>query len=131
MDSIEHLLQTGADFVWVPPLLILLLGTHVFLTVKLRFIQRYIFKGIRLSFSVQPNAIASIVHETFNVPRWITGLTMTTLTTVWSFADITNGLMATPNLISLLGLSGVIVSETRKYLWSGNLDQWAPDDSRS
>jgi AGCS family alanine or glycine:cation symporter len=53
---------------------------------------------------------------------------VTTLTAVWSFADITNGLMATPNLISLLGLFGVIAAETRKYLWSGNLDQWASDD---
>jgi AGCS family alanine or glycine:cation symporter len=41
---------------------------------------------------------------------------------VWSFADITNGLMAIPNLVSLIVLSGVIVRETRTYLWSGNLD---------
>ena len=33
-----------------------------------------------------------------------------------------NALMAIPNLISLLCLSGVIVHETRKYLWSGRLD---------
>lgn len=37
---------------------------------------------------------------------------------VWSFADITNGLMALPNLISLIVLSGVIVAETREHLWS-------------
>jgi AGCS family alanine or glycine:cation symporter len=48
-----------------------------------------------------------------------------TLHTVWSFADITNGLMAVPNLISLLALSGVAVSETRQYLWNDNLDQSA------
>jgi AGCS family alanine or glycine:cation symporter len=35
---------------------------------------------------------------------------------VWDFADIMNGLMAIPNLIGLLGLSGVIVAETRRYL---------------
>jgi len=34
---------------------------------------------------------------------------------VWSFADIMNVLMAVPNLIGLLGLSSVIVVETRKY----------------
>ncbi|MDR3210192.1 MAG: sodium:alanine symporter family protein [Oscillospiraceae bacterium] len=38
---------------------------------------------------------------------------------VWNLADTLNGLMAIPNLISLLGLSGVIASETRRYLWSG------------
>lgn len=42
---------------------------------------------------------------------------------VWSFADIANGLMAIPNLISLLALQAVLVAETRMYLWSGNLDQ--------
>ena len=46
-----------------------------------------------------------------------------TLPAVWAFADIANGLMAVPNLISLLALSGVVVAETRLYLWSGNLDR--------
>ena len=35
---------------------------------------------------------------------------------VWTFADIMNGLMAFPNLVGLIGLSNVIVLETRKYL---------------
>ncbi len=39
-----------------------------------------------------------------------------TLPMVWSFADITNALMALPNLVSLLALSGVIAAETRRYL---------------
>ena len=37
------------------------------------------------------------------------------LQSIWVLADIVNGLMAIPNLIALLGLSGVIVAETRKY----------------
>ena len=41
---------------------------------------------------------------------------------VWTFADITNALMALPNLVSLIFLSGIIVDETKKYLWSGKLD---------
>lgn len=41
---------------------------------------------------------------------------------VWNIADCMNALMAIPNLISLVGLSGVLVNETRKYLWKGNLD---------
>ncbi len=45
------------------------------------------------------------------------------LNIVWTFADITNALMALPNLVSLLLLSGIIVSETKKYLWDGNLDK--------
>ena len=45
------------------------------------------------------------------------------LSLVWHFADCMNALMAIPNLISLLALSGVIVHETRKYLWRGRLDK--------
>lgn len=37
------------------------------------------------------------------------------LTVVWSLSDLLNGLMAIPNLISLLALSGVIVAETKRY----------------
>ncbi len=37
------------------------------------------------------------------------------LKTVWSLADIFNGLMAFPNLIGLLALSPVLVNETREY----------------
>ncbi len=37
------------------------------------------------------------------------------LEAIWALADIVNGLMAIPNLIALLGLTGVIVSETNKY----------------
>ncbi len=39
------------------------------------------------------------------------------LNVVWDFADIMNGLMTIPNLISLILLSGILVKETRKYLW--------------
>ncbi|MBH0231222.1 alanine/glycine:cation symporter family protein [Halobacillus yeomjeoni] len=38
------------------------------------------------------------------------------LDTVWKFADVMNGLMAFPNLIGLLLLSGVVASETNKFL---------------
>ncbi|MCW4354406.1 alanine:cation symporter family protein [Hoyosella sp. YIM 151337] len=38
------------------------------------------------------------------------------LTIVWTIADILNGLMALPNLIGLLVLSGLIARETKHYL---------------
>lgn len=49
------------------------------------------------------------------------------LSLVWNFADIVNALMAVPNLISLLLLSGIAVKETRKYLWNNRLDEYAED----
>src|SRR5690606_6961035 len=38
----------------------------------------------------------------------------TSLDLIWSLADILNGLMAIPNLIALIGLSGIIVMETKR-----------------
>lgn len=38
------------------------------------------------------------------------------LQAIWLLADIVNGLMVLPNLVALLGLSGVVVTETRLYL---------------
>ncbi len=47
---------------------------------------------------------------------------------VWGIADILNACMAFPNLVALLGLSGVIAAETKKYLFNDNLDGWADDE---
>ena len=44
------------------------------------------------------------------------------LNLVWTIADILNALMSIPNLIAVLLLSGIIVSDTRKYI--DNLDAW-------
>ncbi|MEV4900541.1 sodium:alanine symporter family protein [Citricoccus sp. NPDC055426] len=38
------------------------------------------------------------------------------LSIVWSFSDVMNGLMALPNLIGLLVLSGLVARETKHYL---------------
>ena len=45
------------------------------------------------------------------------------LALVWILAACMNALMAIPNLLSLICLSGIIVHETRKYLWRGQLDR--------
>lgn len=49
MQNAEQLLQSLSDLVWGTPLLVLLFGTHLFLTFRLRFIQRYIGKAIKIS----------------------------------------------------------------------------------
>ncbi len=47
---------------------------------------------------------------------------------VWNFGDTANALMAIPNLVCLLALSGVLVKETRHYLWEDHLDEEMPED---
>lgn len=44
---------------------------------------------------------------------------------VWDFSDAANGFMAIPNLVALLALSGVVVAETRRYLWEKRIDERA------
>ena len=47
------------------------------------------------------------------------------LEAIWILADIVNGLMAIPNLIALIALSGVVVAETESYLArKGELDEY-------
>ncbi|MGA9467546.1 MAG: sodium:alanine symporter family protein [Exiguobacterium marinum] len=43
------------------------------------------------------------------------GAMTTNLNLIWSISDVFNGLMAIPNLIGLLFLSGVVVAETKRF----------------
>jgi AGCS family alanine or glycine:cation symporter len=45
------------------------------------------------------------------------------LSLVWNISDAMNGLMAIPNLIGLLFLTPVVVSETRKYFEKQKADE--------
>lgn len=56
--------------------------------------------------SIMPYRVVFILMATL-------GAAVTNLNLVWNISDVFNGLMAIPNLIGLLGLSGVVVSETR------------------
>lgn len=51
---------------------------------------------------------------------------LTTVPLVWQFADAANALMAIPNLVALLLLSGVLVAETRGHLWQGSSHESMP-----
>ena len=41
-------LKAADALLWGPPMLFLLLGTHLFYTVRLRFVQRYLGKSVKL-----------------------------------------------------------------------------------
>lgn len=60
--ALEVFLGRTSDVVWGPALLILLFGTHLFLTFRLRFIQKYIFKAIKLSFAPKGEGAGDISH---------------------------------------------------------------------
>ena len=49
MEAINSFFTAFSAFLWGWPMIVLLLGTHIFLTIRLRFPQRKIFKAIALS----------------------------------------------------------------------------------
>jgi len=51
MHGFENILNKASDLVWSWPLIVLLFGTHIYLTIRLKFIQRHIVRAIRISFS--------------------------------------------------------------------------------
>lgn len=57
----EKVLSQVSDLVWGPPLLFLLVGTHLFLTFRLG-IQRHLFRAIRLSFARDREGEGDITH---------------------------------------------------------------------
>jgi len=52
----DEIIKTIDDFLWGWPMIIMLLGTHLYLTIRLKFPQRHIFKAIRLSFRKDKDA---------------------------------------------------------------------------
>ena len=57
LDTINNVVNAINGVVWGWPMIILLLGTHLFLTFRTGFIQKYtITKGIKLSISKDPDA---------------------------------------------------------------------------
>lgn len=60
MDSLNNILTELSGFLWGWPMIILLLGTHIFLTIRLRFPQRHIFTAIRLSVSRDKDSVGDV-----------------------------------------------------------------------
>ena len=57
---------------------------------------------------------------------WVLGVfvgCIAQLDTLWNIADLLNGLMALPNIIAVLALSGVIAAETKKYAGEHIMDK--------
>ncbi len=62
MESVERFLNAASNWVWGPPMLLLLMGTHLFLTVRLRFIQCYIPRAVKLSLQRTSEGEGDISH---------------------------------------------------------------------
>ena len=57
---------------------------------------------------------SSLIYKIIFVLAVVVGATLV-LSLVWDIADTLNGLMAIPNLIAVLGLSGVVIKLTKEH----------------
>jgi len=62
MDFLHDIIKWINGYLWGPPMLVILFGTHLFLTFRLRFIQRYIGLAIKLSFSRDADGHGDVHH---------------------------------------------------------------------
>lgn len=62
LSAIEAFLDAASGLAWGPPLLILLCGTHLYLTFRLGFVQRLLFRGIRLSLKAEQVGEGDVSH---------------------------------------------------------------------
>ena len=60
MPAVENFINTLAAALWGRPLILLLLGTHVFLTFRLKWIQRYVFRAVKLSVTREDGAAGDV-----------------------------------------------------------------------
>ena len=67
-----------------------------------------------LEYLTKGNMGPVLVYRWFYIAAVFVGPYMT-ISSVWGIADIVNGLMAVPNMIAVLALSGVVVYETKSY----------------
>ena len=56
MELISELITRFHDFLWGIPMIVLLFGTHIFMTIRTGFIQRKTFTGVRLSVTRDPDS---------------------------------------------------------------------------
>ena len=62
MQVLNAFLEKASSAVWGAPLIILLFGTHIYLTIRLGLIQRYLPKALKLSFSREKEGEGEISH---------------------------------------------------------------------
>lgn len=60
MDLLNTIAQNIDDFLWGVPMIVILLGAHIFMTVRTKFVQRKTFKAIKLSVTKDPDVDGDI-----------------------------------------------------------------------
>ena len=130
LEAISNVLTTVDDLVWGIPLIVLILSAGIFLTIRLKGLQiTKLPHAIRL---IRANEQSGEHGEVSSFAALCTALSATIGTgnivgvataivsggpgaLVWNFSDIANALMAIPNLICMLLLSGEIAKDVKEF----------------
>lgn len=88
MSYFENIISSIYNFVWGIPMILLLTGTHLYMTWKTGFVQKYVFKGIKLSVTKDPDEKGDISP----------------------FAALTTALASTIGTGNIIGVATAIVS---------------------
>ncbi|MCX7678386.1 MAG: amino acid carrier protein, partial [Spirochaetes bacterium] len=62
METLHAIILWCNSFLWGPPMLVVLMGTHIFLTIRLRFVQKYLPLALRLSFAKDTTGSGDVSH---------------------------------------------------------------------
>ena len=126
---INEFLVSVDDFVWGIPLMVLILAGGILLTTRLGLLQmrrlplalKWMFKneeegdGEISSFAALCTALSATIG-TGNIVGVATAMVSGGPgALVWNFSDIANALMAIPNLICMLLLSGEIAKDVKEF----------------
>lgn len=124
-------------FVWDPIMILLLLSTHIFMTVRTGFIQRKLSAGIKMSVTkddpsdasgdiTQFGALTTALAATIGTGTISSGAGLATAAfekiPVFGPLVLLVGLLAF-TYSTILGLSAVIARETEHYVYDGNLEE--------
>ena len=141
METLASFFSEVSTWLWGWPMIIMLLGTHLFLTI---FGKIPVVGTLILAVGIVTFAFSTILGWSYYAEKaveslggkrlikyyrvlWVLAIylgSVMNLSLVWNLADGMNALMAIPNLLSLVLLSGVAARETRKYLWNNKLDMY-------
>ncbi len=62
METLHAIIKWCNGYLWGPPMLVVLMGTHVYLTIRLKVVQRYLPLAIRLSFTKDSAGSGDVSH---------------------------------------------------------------------
>ena len=128
-ETINHFLGVVDNFVWGVPLMVLIMAGGILLTVRLGLLQirklplalKWMVKneeggdGEISSFGALCTALSATIG-TGNIVGVATAMVSGGPgALVWNFSDIANALMAIPNLICMLLLSGEIAKDVKEF----------------